>query len=172
MKAHELSQDDRWFRAAFEAHTVKPPQFNHEAHVRLAYVYLAEHDVESAVQRMREALLSFIDHNGIPRSKFHETITRAWVLAVRHFMDRSATSSSTAFIAKNQELLDSKIMLTHYSANVLFSPGARASFAEPDLDPIPRQSDQPVVRDATYQVLRRRPLGATTHQASRIPRRR
>jgi len=149
MNSHELSQEDRCFRAAFETHAVMPSQFNHEAHVRLAYVYLAEHDVESAVQRMREALLNFIEHNGIPRAKFHETITRAWVLAVRHFMDRSASSSSTDFIAKNQALLDGKIMLTHYSANVLFSSDARSSFVEPDLDPIPRQREQPVTKDVT-----------------------
>jgi len=141
LNSHELSQSDRSFRASFEAHTVRPSQFDHEAHVRLAYIYLAEHDVESAVQRMREALLHFIEHNGIPPSKFHETITRAWVLAVRHFMDRSASSSSTDFLAKNQELLDSKIMLTHYSASVLFSSDARTSFVEPDLAPIPRQGD-------------------------------
>ena len=138
MNSHEVSQNDRSFRAAFEAHAIAPSQFNHEAHVRLAYVYLADHDVESAVRRMREALLDFIEHNGIPRSKFHETITRAWVLAVRHFMDRSASSSATDFLAKNPELLDSKIMLTHYSASVLFSSDARMSFVEPDLDPIPR----------------------------------
>jgi hypothetical protein len=32
-----------------------------------------DRDFRSAVQRMREALLNFIEHNGIPRSKFHET---------------------------------------------------------------------------------------------------
>ena len=149
MNSHALCEEDRCFRAAFEAQTITPPQFNHEAHVRLAYIYLVEHDVESAVQRMRAALLNFIEHNGIPRSKFHETITRAWVLAVRHFMDRSASSSSTDFIAKNQELLDGKIMLTHYSASVLFSSNARASFVEPDLEPIPRQGERPIANDAT-----------------------
>jgi hypothetical protein len=149
MNSHELSQKDRCFRAAFEAHTVTPSQFNHEAHVRLAYIYLAEHDVESAIQKMREALLSFIEHNGIARSKFHETITRAWVLAVRHFMDTSASSSSTDFLAKNQELLDSEIMLTHYSASVLFCSDARTSFVEPDLDPIPRRGEQQAAKDAT-----------------------
>jgi len=29
-------------------------------------------------------------------------------------------------------------MLTHYSAELLFSPEARAGFVEPNLDPIPR----------------------------------
>ena len=108
--------------------------------MRLAYIYLAEHDTDSAVQKMRDALLNFLEHNSIPRSKFHETLTRAWVLAVQHFMNRSTSISAADFIAKNPELLDSKIMLTHYSASVLFSADARASFVEPDLDPIPRGS--------------------------------
>ncbi|HEY5553094.1 MAG TPA: hypothetical protein VIK52_14470 [Opitutaceae bacterium] len=30
------------------------------------------------------------------------------------------------------------LMLTHHSTELLFSPGARAGFVEPDLDPIPR----------------------------------
>lgn len=149
MRPHDLSQEDRNFRSAFEACTVTPSQFNHEAHVRLAYCYLVETDVESAVQRMREALLHFLECNVIPRAKFHETITRAWVLAVRHFMDRSTSASAADFIAKNQEVLDSKIMLTHYSASVLFSSDARASFVEPDLDPIPQQGKRPTQKAAT-----------------------
>jgi hypothetical protein len=140
---HDLSPEDLDFQSAFEAHIVTPAQFTHAAHVRLAYVYLAQYEVEPAVRRMREALLSFIERNGIPRSKFHETITRAWVLAVGHFMDRSTSTSFAEFVAKNPELLDSKIMLTHYSARVLFSADARESFLEPDLDPIPRPGKQP-----------------------------
>ncbi len=149
MNPHKLSDEDRSFRSAFEACVVRPPQFNHEAHVRLAYAYLAEYDVDSAVQMMRDALTNFLEYNRIPCSKFHETLTRAWVLAVRHFMNKSASISATDFIAKNQELLDSKIMLTHYSASVLFSADARTSFVEPDLDPIPLLGRQSVARDAT-----------------------
>ena len=138
MRSHMLP-GRRNFHSAFEGCTVAPSQFNHEAHVRLAYVYLAEGTVDSAVEKMRDALLNFLDHNRIPRSKFHETLTRAWVLAVRHFMDKSPSESAGDFIAQNPELLDSKIMLTHYSASVLFSEDARASFVEPDLDPIPKR---------------------------------
>lgn len=157
MEPHALSQEDRSFRSAFEACSVPPSEFSHEAHVRLAYVYLVESDVEpdvdpdveSAVRRMRKALLNFLEHNGLPRSKFHETITRAWVLAVRHFMNRSTSTSSADFIARNQELLDTKIMLTHYSASVLFSSDARAAFVEPDLDPIPQSAKRPAPEGAS-----------------------
>ena len=143
MPSHEASEEDRAFRSAFGACTIAPSQFNHEAHVRLAFIYLTEGDVDTAVQKMRDALLNFLQHNGVPLSKFHETLTRAWVLAVQHFMNRSTSTSAADFIAKNQQLLDSKIMLTHYSASVLFSADARASFVKPNRAPIPRTGDSP-----------------------------
>ena len=56
-------------------------------------------------------------------------------------MHRSPEASSADdFIARNPVLLDSKIMLTHYSADLLFSDEARAVFVEPNLDPIPRHA--------------------------------
>jgi hypothetical protein len=138
---HELSSADREFLAAFEAGAYAPADFSHRAHVRLAYVYLAESDVNLALERMRASLLIFLSRHNIPASKFHATLTRAWILAVDHFMHRSPKASSADdFIARNPVLLDSKIMLTHYSADLLFSDQARAEFVEPNLDPIPRHA--------------------------------
>jgi hypothetical protein len=60
------------------------------------------------------------------------------VLAVQHFMQRTpSVTSGEAFIDANPTVLDSRIMLTHYSAPLLFSDQARASFVAPDMDPIP-----------------------------------
>lgn len=113
--------------------------FDHRAHVRLAYTYLAETDADTATSRMRTALLDFLRHHGIPITKYHETMTRAWILAVRHFMETSPGSGSAdAFIESNPRLLDARIMMTHYSTQLLFSDEARAEFVEPDLGPIPR----------------------------------
>jgi hypothetical protein len=134
-----MSDDDRRFRAAFELGSIPPGDFDHRAHLRLAYVYLAECDVETAAVRMRAALLSFLERNGVEATKYHETMTRAWILAVRHFMAKSpGASSANAFIEANPAMLDSRIMLTHYSADPLFSGEARTRFVEPDLDEIPR----------------------------------
>ena len=48
-------------------------------------------------------------------------------------MHRSPEASSADdFIVRNPLLLDSKIMLTHYSADLLFSDQARAEFVEPN----------------------------------------
>lgn len=136
---HSLSLDDQKFRREFEAGSCAPAEFNHGAHVRLAYVYLSENDADTAHRLMRDALLSFIRHHSVAESKYHETVTRAWIMAVRHFMEIAPTAASfDHFIAKSQALLDTKTMLTHYSAEVLFSAEARTRFVEPDLDPIPK----------------------------------
>jgi len=135
---HSTSAEDDLFRDAFASGKVTLAQFDHRAHVRLAYVLLANEDVDAATARMRSTLLGFLAHHGVDPAKYHETITRAWILAVRHFMDRTGNSASAdEFISANPVLLDSKVMLTHYSADLLFSPEARARFVEPDLQGIP-----------------------------------
>jgi len=132
------SIEDQTFRMDFEAFKFPPGEFNHRVHIRLAYVYLSAYDTDTAHQLMRSALLSFLEHHGVNVSKYHETITRAWIMAVRHFMENTSSSASAEiFIEKNPRMLDSKIMMTHYSAEVLFSDEARAKFVPPNLDPIP-----------------------------------
>jgi hypothetical protein len=140
--SHSMSPDDRRFSEDFAAGRIEPGAFDHRAHIRLAYTFIAEHDTETALTLMRDALQAFIRHHNVPAAKYHETLTRAWILAVRHFMARSPAAASAAeFIAANPPMLDAKIMLTHYSAEVLFSPEARARFVEPDLETIPRYDD-------------------------------
>ena len=139
MKNHIASKADQIFRREFEACHIPPTEFSHRAHLRLAYVYLSLHDIDTAHQLMRSALSAFIKHNGIDAVKYHETITRAWIMAVRHFMENTPSCESyEAFIEANPRMLDSKIMMTHYSSDVLFTDEARTTFVEPDLHPIPR----------------------------------
>jgi len=136
---HQLSASDLEFRTQFESCSFPVSDFDHRAHLRLAYIYLAEDETEAAYQSMRSALHAYLEHLGIGMAKYHDTITRAWILAVRHFMEVTPQSiSAESFIDKNPKMLDSKIMMTHYSAEVLFSDKARANFVEPDLDPIPK----------------------------------
>jgi hypothetical protein len=53
-----------------------------------------------------------------------------------------AAESAADFIVRNPRILDAKIMVTHYSAEVLFSAEARARFVEPDLERIPRHDSE------------------------------
>ena len=136
---HQVTSDDRAFQARVERGEVAPADFDHRAHVRLAYVYLVcEPTPAEAHHAMRRAIQGFLTHHGVEPTKYHETITRAWVMAVRHFMgDTPRADSADDFIARNPRLLDSRIMLSHYSAGVLFSDEARRAFVDPDLEPIP-----------------------------------
>jgi hypothetical protein len=138
MATHLASVEDREFVRAFDDGLISPEAFDHRAHVRLAYVYLTEFDVDGATEAMRVGLLRFLERRGLDVSKYHATLTRAWVMAVYHFMRRSGgAASAEEFIAANPPLLNSKIMLSHYSADVLFSEEARGRFVEPNLEPIP-----------------------------------
>lgn len=138
----ETTEKDIEYRRQMESCDYPAADFNHRAHLRLAYVYLTENNVEKSLRKMRDTLNRFLFHNGVDPSKFHETLTKAWILAVHHFMSRTGNSASAdEFIDKNPEMLDTKIMLTHYSAEVLFSDEARAVFVQPNLDPIPRHGE-------------------------------
>ena len=138
----ETSKDDIEFRRQIESCELPASDFNHRAHLRLAYIYLTENDPDRSVELMRDTLDRFLIHNGADPSKYHETITKAWILAVHHFMNKTGNSKSADdLIDKNPSLLDKNIMMTHYSAEVLFSDNARAEFVQPDLDPIPRHGE-------------------------------
>lgn len=137
---HLLSKSDHDFKHQVETCRFPVPEFNHRAHIRLAYVYLVENNTDIAVRRMRNSLCALLKYAKIdPSQKYHETLTKAWVLAVHHFMNQTDSSESADhFIEQNTLMLDSNIMMTHYSEKILFSEPARQAFIQPDLEPIPR----------------------------------
>jgi hypothetical protein len=132
------SGSDREFRRAFERGEVPAAEFGHRAHLRLAYVYLSESAADEALAAMRAALAVFLARNRIDPARYHETLTRAWVAAVSHFMEGSPETASFDELAVQQpRMLDPQVMLTHYSRERLFSAEARAGFVTPDRDPLP-----------------------------------
>ena len=146
--------------------TLPAASFDHRAHVRLAYLKLAEQNVDAALVSFRETLQAFMRAHGIDPGKYHETITVAWLLAVRHFMDGAGScASADEFIERCPRLLDTSIMMTHYSPSHLFSAEAKAGFVEPDLAPIPSgaKATQGVV--GRWQRWDRR--GVVRHQPAR-----
>lgn len=142
--------EDREFIRKLEAFEIEPDDFDHRSHIRMAYTYLCDDDTEATCLRVRQALCGLLSHNGIePSVKYHETMTKAWALTVRHFMDGTpSTTSADEFINANPELLDSGILKAHYSKELLFSDVARDRFVEPDLAPIPRYGDDFVEQDS------------------------
>ncbi len=133
------SPEDVKFKDRFEAGKVPPADFHHREHLKLVYVYLCESDVQAANDRMCVSLRKFLKDNDVPASKYHETLTMSWVQAVKHFMVKAgAPNSFEEFIAADERLLDTSIMLTHYEKDTLFSERARTEFVQPDVEPIPQ----------------------------------
>ena len=136
---HLASPDDIAFVRQFEDATLPAAGFNHRAHLRVAYTYLCTASTAAATRQMKAGLRHFLDQHGVDPAKFHETMTCAWVLAVRHFMACAGPAASfNDFIADNPRLLQASIMNTHYTKECLFSAAAARAFIEPDLTPIPR----------------------------------
>ena len=136
--SHRVSEADEAFHASFHRFELPAGGFDHLAHLRMAYVTLCRLDPAEAVKEVRRSLHAFIEHNEVDPAKYHETITRAWVMAVRHFMDETAPCRGfEEFIERNARLADAKIMLQHYTPELLYSEGARARWVEPDVAPIP-----------------------------------
>ncbi|WP_045855945.1 hypothetical protein [Teredinibacter purpureus] len=133
-----ISDLDKCFLDAFENATLDIKAFHHREHVRLAYIELTLNDVHTAYRKIRSGLLRLLDHNGIDRQQYHDTLTFAWVQAVRHFMyltDRSVSADD--FIAQNTVVLDKSVMYTHYSYELIKQEHARVAYVPPDLQPIP-----------------------------------
>lgn len=136
-----LSRSDRAFVRRFETGDVAPEEFDHRAHLRLAYGYLCGSSADRAYPKMRAGILSLLDRNGIGRAKYHETVTVAWLQAVHYFMRKAGEIASfDELLEDDDRLLDTSIMLTHYSKARLFSDEARLRFLPPDLDPIPLEA--------------------------------
>ncbi len=138
-----LTASDASLLRAFESCALSPDQLPHRVHLRLAFIYLRLHPFDVALETLRSRLQKFLAHHGAPASVYHETLTRAWLLAVRHFLETQAPlPGSDEFLLRCPALLDKNIMSTHYSPARLGSPAARAAFVEPDRAPIPRPGSE------------------------------
>ncbi|MEM1433850.1 MAG: hypothetical protein AAGG11_07350 [Pseudomonadota bacterium] len=133
-----LSSADRTFVADIEACEFPIADFDHQAHLRLAYIYLTSGNPIAATRQMEASLRTLLSFNGVDAGKFHVTLTRAWIFAVYHFMQRVPDCASSAdFVASAPQLLNTQIMETHFSPELLFSETARNTTVYPDRDPIP-----------------------------------
>lgn len=133
------SDGDRLFARRFEAGGVDAADFNHRGHLRLAYTYLCEGpSLATARDRMRASIRGFLDLHSVDPAKYHETLTLAWMDAVRHFVGNAgAPDSFEALLKVDDRLLDKEIMLTHYTRKRLCSESARTGYVSPDVSPIP-----------------------------------
>lgn len=130
--AGTLHLDDRAFLAAFAAASLANESFRHADHIRLARLFLRMHG-EHAADRICGAILRFARAKG-GESKYHETVTRAWMRLVA-----AAAPASTfeGFAAANPDLFDKDALHRYYSRERLAADEARIGWTPPDLRPLP-----------------------------------
>ena len=153
---------DDEFLCAFERCTIARKDWTHEAHVRMAWIYVtrspSDEDVFDRVRRgIKKLNTVFVRRQQVlcralptkpkdPRGLdgYHETITVAFVAVIESRVEPGEDFS--AFRDRNPDLFDRKLsaLLKHYSPQRLFSAPAKVEFLEPDLEPLPEAAAVPV----------------------------
>ena len=126
---------DAAFARAFEAGAVRPEDFDHVAHLRLAWVYLHEAgSADAALPRIRGAIQRFAAAAGAAQ-KYHETITVVWMRLLEDAGARVPPSCELSELLRHHpELGDKNLPLKQYSRERLFSDAAREAYVPPDLE--------------------------------------
>lgn len=122
----------------FEACTFEASEFKHREHLTVILWYLKQFDVSEATARMQSGLYKFLDHYGVDRQKYHETITIFWVRKVRSLLSQSDGARSLVEVA--DEIIsacgEAKLINDYYSQELIASAAARERWVEPDLQPL------------------------------------
>jgi pyridoxamine 5'-phosphate oxidase len=125
---------DEEFLQRFEAADLA--DFRHADHVRAAWAYAERDGPDGALTAMLEGIRRFADAKGAT-SKFHYTLTRAWVALVVDARARHPEARTAAALMAACPLLgETRAIERFYSAETLESDRARASWVEPDRAPV------------------------------------
>ncbi len=122
---------DRDLVEAFESCTLPPEQFPHRAHVRLAWLYLRDHSLLEALMRFVEGLKRYAASLGAG-TKYHETVTWAYMFLIHDRMARASFETFDEFAAANPDLFNG-VLEKYYSKETLASDLARRTFLMPEM---------------------------------------
>ena len=121
--------DDRTFVDALESCTLPSEEFDHRAHVRLAWLYLSEQPLLKALSRFITSLKRYAGSLGAS-GKYHETITYAFIFLIHERMAERTAATFDEFAAANTDLFG-PILEKYYPPETLASALARTIFVLP-----------------------------------------
>lgn len=128
----ELS--DTEFERQFTEGLLDPGLFNHEAHLRLAWLHIHKYGIDAAIKKVCTQLKAYVKALGAS-DKYNETLTIAAIRAVYHFKLKSETVTFKDFIIENPRLKINfkELMGQHYKTDIFNSVVAKERFLEPEL---------------------------------------
>ncbi|WP_395747059.1 hypothetical protein [Prosthecobacter sp.] len=125
----------------FEDQSLLREQWNHRAHLKVAYLYLLRLPFPEALERLRSGIQAYNAAHSIvntPTGGYHETLTQVWLrlvdAALRQF---GPAESADAFFDAQTQLCDKRTPLLFYSRERLMSEEAKRGFVGPDLTALP-----------------------------------
>jgi len=119
--------------------TLPVAEFDHEAHIRLAWYYLTRWPFSEASRRFHQDFRKLVQSAGA-EAKYHKTITTALLqLIASHLGDEKCRSDWASFKADAEPLFADAVGLLQrfYSPTLLNSDTARTTLATPDLCELP-----------------------------------
>ncbi|NER78461.1 MAG: hypothetical protein F6K42_02570 [Leptolyngbya sp. SIO1D8] len=133
--------NDRTFLKAFEMATLSVEEWNHYAHIRMAFLYLRDYSFNDAILRIRAGIQHFNQVHQkpeTPTSGYHETLTVSWASVTAAALQTSpSTANFETFIAANPHLLNKTLLRHYYSTARILSPEAKTTFVSPDMQALP-----------------------------------
>ena len=135
---------DAEFQRRFEDGSLPFEQWNHRAHVRIAFCYLRQYPFREALDRVRSGIKAYNALNNVPEgptSGYNETTTVAFLRLVdatmRAYGEVMPTAESEAFCATHPHLLNKEVLRLFYSPGRRMHPDAKGHFVAPDLTALP-----------------------------------
>ena len=121
---------------AFEDCRLDPAKFHHDDHIRLAWLCVQRYGAYEAETKLLDGLRRFAQRAGVPQ-KFMCTTTIAWARLVAAAQTASpGMNNFSEWIESHPEMLDRKLLASHYSPGRLETEESRSGWVEPDLAPL------------------------------------
>lgn len=134
--------DDEEHLRRFEDRTLPHDQWNHRAHLKVAYLYLLRLPFPEALERLRTGIRAYNaahDIQDTPTGGYHETLTRVWLQLVHATLSQfGPAETADAFFDAQTQLNSKRTPLLFYSRDLIMSAEAKRSFVPPDLTSLPR----------------------------------
>jgi hypothetical protein len=103
MNPYRSEADIEYVVRGFERCETGADDFRHPQHLVVATWYVDKMGRDRALDRMRDGLMKFLDHHGVDKGKYSETVTVFWIDKIAAKLDE--LGSDVSVVEKCNEIL-------------------------------------------------------------------